>query len=83
MATLNLGTITVPDNKATEILNLITDYKGYSGFDPQDNAETRANFLKRIMKEELRALYIRAKVRDASNLSTEDAKAAAEGVSFD
>ena len=67
MATLSLN-ITVPNNKAADILDTITDILGYdpASVDPKYVGLNRAQFLKLQIRDHLKDLYKRGKEKEAS-----------------
>ncbi len=74
--------ITVPTNKATDILDTITDHLGYSDPDKNNSAGTRVEYLRVQMKNELQNIYTQAKEIDAHS-AVDTAKADAKAIDFD
>lgn len=64
MATLQI-TVTIPDNRVTEVVDLISkhwDYDSASGL-------TKQQFIQQEVKERLRAAYVAEKLKDSAQVS--------------
>jgi hypothetical protein len=76
MATLNIS-LTVPDDKATDIVTSITDYYGWN----TDLGIARPAFLKQLVRDYVRQLYRSSKASQA-NAAVVQATADADAVSM-
>ena len=72
---------TVPTNKATDILNTITDHLGYSDPDGNDGAGTRSSYLRKEIRDHVKSVYKDAKQKEAA-LAIQTATVDADDVDF-
>lgn len=77
MANINIQ-FTVPDEKATEILELVTTHLGWT----TDLGITRPEFLRRHIKGTLKDIYVMKKMAEIQDSVGITARADAESVTF-
>ena len=73
--------ITVPDAKATDILNTVTDHLGYLDPEGNDGQGTRLEYMRQQIRGEIKNIYTQAKEKQAHS-AVDTAKTDAEAIDF-